>query len=297
MGRKRSEKGAKPPKSAKSDKAGKSENVAEPESSEDRPLGEKMVTQKKGGKGAGKADPKPRPAPKNVGPRRTRGAAREEAAAIGAAMAESVAERTDPVLAEKKVSVAEDSTVPPKDAGVADPEETVERTGGPQGGVQSTQPGGSGFKDSGKESTAAAGSDKGGNGEKGTGKQKEQAKERAAPKPVAGEGVQGAGADKGAAETEMSRRGEVGKKSDAGAPKAQLVQEEAGPSGTAGGGRGPLTTEDTQEGEIGSGEFFGEKISPERLKLISQIAQNVKEGKGGDEALGLSANEVRESCV
>lgn len=46
-------------------------------------------------------------------------------------------------------------------------------------------------------------------------------------------------------------------------------------------------------GGIGSQEFFGSKLSDERRKHIAQIAQNIKDGKGGDEAADLSADEVR----
>lgn len=51
-------------------------------------------------------------------------------------------------------------------------------------------------------------------------------------------------------------------------------------------------TAPSTQGGIGSQEFFGPKITEERMALIKKIAQDVKDGKGGAEADQLTTEEV-----
>ncbi|GAQ77555.1 hypothetical protein KFL_000010040 [Klebsormidium nitens] len=64
----------------------------------------------------------------------------------------------------------------------------------------------------------------------------------------------------------------------------------AGKSEAADGGEKEAPT-----GAVGSGDFFGPsgKINPERMEYIRKLAQEFKEGKGGEEAKGLNAEEFR----
>lgn len=263
----------------KAEKETKSSKVEEPETSDDKPLGEKAVRKSRSRKGSGKADTKPKSPPKNPTTRRTRGGACGQAAGSGSVAAESVAERTE-TGPDPPMVVNMDPPVQP-----ANTEATVEKTALPQ--LDTTN----------ADAVEVVGSAEGGTAAGAEGEVGGEAAKPAGTLPdVAGSGnaeklpekdtsVKGKGKGKPATGS-GSVEGTVGK------PPVAVR-----PSGAGHDEAGPSSQQTSQGGEIGSGEFYGKNISTEKLREITKIAENIREGKSAKEAEGLSAEEVRLSVA